>query len=126
MTTIKIFLFLGSISSFLAVGLGAFGVHGLRGKISPEMLAAFQTGVQYHFYHSLGLFAVAFAASYLGDTGLIRWSGWMMVLGIVLFSGSIYALSTTGVRSLGIITPFGGTAFLAGWILLAVAALSAR
>jgi uncharacterized membrane protein YgdD (TMEM256/DUF423 family) len=114
MTTTRLFLFLGSISSFLAVGLGAFGAHGLREKISPEMLAVYQTGVQYHFYHSLGLFAVAFAASYLGDSRLIRWSGWLMVVGILLFSGSIYVLSTTGVRALGVITPFGGTAFLVG------------
>jgi uncharacterized membrane protein YgdD (TMEM256/DUF423 family) len=126
MTTTKLFLFMGSISSFMAVALGAFGAHGLRGKISPEMLATYQTGVLYHFYHSLGLFVVAFAASYLPDSNLVRWSGWMMALGIVLFSGSIYALSTTGTLSLGVITPFGGTAFLAGWILLAVAALSAR
>jgi uncharacterized membrane protein YgdD (TMEM256/DUF423 family) len=126
MTTTKLFLFCGSISSFLAVGLGAFGAHGLKGNISSEMLVIYQTGVQYHFYHSLGLFVVAFAASYLGDTSPIRWSGWMMVLGIVLFSGSIYVLSTTGVRSLGVITPFGGTAFLVGWILLGAATLSAR
>ena len=125
MTTTRLFLFLGSISSLLAVALGAFGAHGLRGKISPEMMASYQTGVQYHLYHSFGLLAVAFAASHLGDTGLIRWAGWMMVAGIVLFSGSIYALSTTGIRSLGIITPFGGTAFLVGWLLLAAGALVA-
>lgn len=126
MTTPRRFLLLGSIGSFLAVGLGAFGAHGLKGTISPEMLATFQTGVQYHFYHSLGLFAVAFAAVHLGDCALIRWSGWLMALGIVLFSGSIYVLSITGARSLGIITPFGGTAFLVGWILLGAAVWSAR
>ncbi len=126
MTPVRLFLLLGSISSALAVILGAFGAHGLRGRISPEMLAIYQTGIQYHFYHSLGLLIVAFAASHSGDSSLVRWAGWCMLAGILLFSGSLYALSLSGIRTLGAITPFGGVAFILGWVLLAAAAWGGR
>ena len=111
---------LGSIGMFLAVALGAFGAHGLRGRLSPEMLAIFETGVRYQFYHSLGLFLVA----WLSDRhpgALVTASGWAFVAGIVVFSGSLYLLSATGVRWLGAVTPLGGLAFLAGWLLVLAA-----
>jgi uncharacterized membrane protein YgdD (TMEM256/DUF423 family) len=117
----KTFAILGSLLAALAVMLGAFGAHGLKTRLTPELLVTFETGVRYHFYHALGLFAVALAASLLPDTLPLRWAGYLMVAGIVLFSGSLYALSLTGVRGLGIITPFGGVAFIAGWLLLALA-----
>lgn len=121
----KTFALFGSLLAALAVMLGAFGAHGLKTKLAPELLITFETGVRYHFYHALGLFAVAFAASLLPDSASLRWAGYLMVVGIALFSGSLYALSLTGVRGLGIITPFGGLAFIAAWLLLALAVASA-
>lgn len=120
-TTAKLFLLLGSTSALLAVLLGAFGAHALKNKLSADMLAIFQTGVQYHFYHSLGLLAVGFIATQLPVSSTLKWSGWLMFVGIVIFSGSLYLLSITGVRWLGAITPIGGVAFIAGWALLAYA-----
>jgi uncharacterized membrane protein YgdD (TMEM256/DUF423 family) len=122
-TVTKRFIFLGSVNAGLAVILGAFGAHALKEKLASDMMAAYQTGVQYHFYHALGLFAVALAAAQLPASGLVKASGWIMLAGIVLFSGSLYVLSLSGIRWLGAITPFGGTAFIAAWVLLAVAAL---
>jgi uncharacterized membrane protein YgdD (TMEM256/DUF423 family) len=111
---------LGALSGFIAVAAGAFGAHALRARLSPEMLATFETGARYQMYHALALLAAAFIA---GD-GSCRpavWAGWLFVLGTLLFSGSLYALTLTGMRGLGAITPFGGVAFLAGWICLAIA-----
>ncbi len=121
----KLFLFLGALNAFLAVAIGAFGAHALRGRVSPELLAVYHTGNQYHFYHALGLFAVGLLAAHLPAGGLLKWSGWLMLAGIVLFSGSLYLLALSGVRWLGAVTPFGGTAFLAAWVLLCIAALRA-
>jgi uncharacterized membrane protein YgdD (TMEM256/DUF423 family) len=112
---------LGSLFMFLAVGLGAFGAHALRARLSPEMLAVYETGARYHFYHGLALFAVAWVSERRGG-GLVAASGWAFVFGIVVFSGSLYLLSTTGIRWLGAITPIGGIAFLAGWLFLLAAA----
>ena len=112
---------LGAVFMFLAVGLGAFGAHGLRQRLSPDMLAIFETGVRYHAYHALGLFAVAWVSE-RNPGSLAGAAGWAMALGIVIFSGSLYALSISGVRWLGAITPIGGVGFLVGWVLLAVAA----
>lgn len=117
----KIFLLLGSINAALAVGLGAFGAHALRGRLSESLLNTYQTGVQYHFYHALGLFAVALVASLLPDSALVKWSGWLMLAGIIFFSASLYLLSVTGLRWLGAITPLGGVAFITAWLLLALA-----
>lgn len=111
---------MGSILMFVAVALGAFGAHGLRGRLSPELMAVFETGVRYHFYHGLGLFAVAWLSE-AHPSGLIAGAGWAFVLGILIFSGSLYVLSTTGIRWWGAITPIGGVAFLAGWLMIAVA-----
>lgn len=119
----KLFTSLGGINAFIAVALGAFGAHILEGKLGPEMLSIFETGVQYHFYHALGLLAVGLIATHLPDSNWLRWSGRLMFAGIVIFSGSLYILSFTGVRWLGAITPIGGLCLLASWILLVVAVL---
>jgi uncharacterized membrane protein YgdD (TMEM256/DUF423 family) len=121
----KVFLFIGSISMMLAVMLGAFGSHGLQGKLTEKMLNAWNTGVHYHIIHAIGLLVIAMLLDKLGHQSLVVWAGWFIVAGIVLFSGSLYALSLTGISKLGIITPFGGTAFIIGWIMLAVAVLKA-
>ena len=110
----------GAVAMFLAVALGAFGAHALRQRLSAEMLAVFEVGVRYHVYHALALFAVAWVAERTPGS-LAQASGWAFALGIVVFSGSLYLLSVTGVRWLGAITPIGGTAFLAGWVLLFLA-----
>ena len=115
----------GSINAFVAVALGAFGAHGLKQRLSVEMMAVFQTGVQYHFYHALGLFAVALVAARHPQSALIQWSAWLMLGGIVLFSGSLYGLSLSNIRGLGAITPIGGLALLASWLCLAGAAANA-
>ncbi len=117
----RLFFSLGATSAFVSVAAGAFGAHALRARLSPELLAAFETGARYQMYHALGLIAVAWAAS--------RWpgalpssAGWLFAAGTLLFSGSLYALALSGVRWLGAITPLGGVAFLAGWVCLALAA----
>ena len=108
----------------LGVLLGAFGAHGLAGRVTPEMLSVFETGVRYHLVHGLGLLGVAWAAS-RWPSGLISAAGWLFVLGIVLFSGSLYVLSVTGARWLGAITPVGGLCFTIGWLVLAIGAMRA-
>ncbi|MFQ5792821.1 MAG: DUF423 domain-containing protein [Acidobacteriota bacterium] len=111
---------LGSLFMFLAVALGAFGAHALRHRLSSDLLQVFESGVRYHFYHALALFVVAWISkSY--PSGLVTAAGWAFTVGVILFSGSLYVLSVTGARWLGAVTPAGGLAFLAGWILLALA-----
>jgi uncharacterized membrane protein YgdD (TMEM256/DUF423 family) len=116
---LKTFLLLGSLNGLIAVALGAFGAHGLKERLSSEMLSVFQTGVQYQMYHALALILVAIVSNQLSNSVAVHWSGWLFFAGIVLFSGSLYALSLSGVKILGAITPLGGLAFLAGWIMLA-------
>jgi len=118
----KTFLLLGAVAAFLAVAIGAFGAHGLRGRLSPEMIAVFQTGVQYHMYHALALILVSGIMGRMSGW-LIQSAGWCFAAGIVFFSGSLYALAITGVTILGAITPIGGLFFLAGWACLAFAAI---
>ena len=118
----KTFLLIGAVAAFLAVGFGAFGAHGLRGRLSPEMMAVFESAVRYHMYHALALVLVALTLGRM-DGWLIRTAGWCFVAGILLFSGSLYALALSGVTILGAITPLGGLAFLAGWACLAFAAV---
>lgn len=108
----------GALAALIAVGAGAFGAHALRDRLTPDLLAVFETAVRYHFYHALALFAVAYAIGRWGESSAVP-AGWLFVAGMVLFSGSLYALSLSGVRWLGAITPLGGVAFLAGWALLA-------
>ena len=121
----RLFLALGAILALVAVGLGAFGAHGLKERLAPDMLAIWTTGVEYHVYHALGLLAVGLLAIRLPDSALLRTSGWLMAAGVLVFSGSLYALALSGMRVLGAITPLGGAAFLAAWVLFAMAALKA-
>jgi len=117
----RTFLLIGAVAGFLGVGLGAFGAHGLRARVSPEMLAVFETGVRYHMYHALALLLTSLLMARIGGW-LVTTAGWCFTAGILLFSGSLYLLAVTGVSILGAITPFGGLAFLAGWACLAIAA----
>lgn len=111
---------IGAFGGLLSVALGAFAAHGLRTRLSPEMLSVFQTGVQYQFYHSLALLMVgAMAAQGLSVPGM-RCSALLFAAGIVIFSGSLYVLALTGIKWLGAITPIGGVCFLAGWLALIV------
>ena len=117
----KTFLFVGALLAGIGVGLGAFGAHGLRGRLSPDMLAVFETGVRYHMYHALAIMATAAMMTRLeGRAATV--AGWSFTGGILIFSGSLYALALTGVTTLGAITPIGGLAFLIGWVSLMIAA----
>jgi uncharacterized membrane protein YgdD (TMEM256/DUF423 family) len=118
----RTFILIAALAGFLGVALGAFGAHGLRNRLTPDMLAVFETGVRYQMYHALALLATAALMDRLNGW-LITTAGWLFVTGIVLFSGSLYALALTGVTILGAITPLGGLAFLAGWALLALAVI---
>jgi uncharacterized membrane protein YgdD (TMEM256/DUF423 family) len=118
----RLFTILGAGSAFIAVAAGAFGAHSLKGRLTPEALATFETAAKYEMYHALALLAVAWAVT-KWPGALTHWAGWLFVLGTVLFSGSLYALALSGTRWLGAITPFGGVAFLAGWICLGLAAI---
>jgi uncharacterized membrane protein YgdD (TMEM256/DUF423 family) len=111
------FFALGSLFAFLAVALGAFGAHALQGSFGQGLAEVYETGVRYQFYHALALFAVAFAIG-RWPTSSAALAGWLFIAGIILFSGSLYVLSLTGIRVLGAITPLGGLAFLAGWLVL--------
>lgn len=117
----RIFIFLGALNGLLAVGLGAFGAHALRSRIPPDLLEVYQTSSSYHGIHALGLIAVGLLLLHIRS----RWAeaaGWLLLLGILLFCGSLYSLAMTGIRPLGIVTPFGGVAFLLGWACLCTAA----
>ncbi len=116
----KLFLALGCINAMLVVLIGAFGAHGLKARLTVENMAVFQTGVQYHLYHAVGLILLGLIALQIPITPYLRWSGWLMLVGIVLFSGSLYALSITNIHWLGMITPFGGLAFIIAWLLLTI------
>jgi uncharacterized membrane protein YgdD (TMEM256/DUF423 family) len=116
----RTFLLLGAIAGFLGVAFGAFGAHGLRNRLTPEMLAVFETGVRYQMYHVFALLAVSAAIGQLGHARLLAMAGWLFFGGIVIFSGSLYALALTGTGILGAITPIGGVLFLAGWTCLAL------
>jgi uncharacterized membrane protein YgdD (TMEM256/DUF423 family) len=124
-TSAKLFLAAGGFAALAAVALGAFGAHALKYRLPAEMLVVWHTGVEYHVCHALGLLAVGLVATQLPESALLKWSGWLMLAGIALFSGSLYALALSGERWLGAITPVGGTAFLAAWALFVAAVLRA-
>lgn len=111
----------GSINGFLAVALGAFGAHGLAGKVSEHMLDNWNTAVQYQMFHAGALFVAAFISTKMNDERKICSAAWAFLIGIFLFSGSLYVMAPTGITKLGMITPFGGVSFLVGWVLLALA-----
>jgi len=108
-----------AVLMFLAVGSGAFGAHALRARLTPDMAAVWQTAVQYHAWHALGLLAIGLLLVHWPERSLLGIAAWLLVAGIVLFSGSLYAMALSGVRGLGAITPIGGVAFLAGWLCVA-------
>ncbi len=117
----RLFFIVASLSGALGVALGAFGAHGLKARLTPELLDTFETGVRYQMYHAVALFAVAFALSRYAPSSLLNIAGWLFIAGTILFCGSLYLLVISNVRWLGAITPFGGLAFIAGWLCLAVA-----
>jgi uncharacterized membrane protein YgdD (TMEM256/DUF423 family) len=114
----RTFAGLGAVLALVAVGLGAFGAHGLRSSLSAADLATFETAARYQMYHALGLLAVAWVYARWPGT-LVAVAGWLFVSGIVVFSGSLYTLVLTGQRWLGAVTPLGGLCFLVGWALVA-------
>jgi uncharacterized membrane protein YgdD (TMEM256/DUF423 family) len=118
----RVFGALGAVTAFLAVALGAFGAHALRARLTPEDLDVFETGVRYQMYHALALVAVAWATT-RWPGGLTQAAGWAFLVGIVVFSGSLYVLVLSGQRWLGAVTPLGGLAFLLGWLLLTLGVL---
>lgn len=121
----KFFIIAGAINGFLSVALGAFGAHALKEKLSEKYLAIWETGVQYQMFHALLLVAIGILMSskLFGQVTSLNAAGYLILAGIILFSGSLYVLSLTGVGVLGAITPIGGVAFLAGWIMLIIAAV---
>ena len=121
----KTFVILGAILGGLSVAAGAFGAHALRAQLEPRMLEVFETAARYQMYHALALFAAAWLA-HQTEAPAAHVAGWAFVAGIVLFSGSLYAMAFTGVRALGAVTPVGGVAFMVGWAALALAALRLR
>ena len=121
----KFLLVSGAIAALAAVVLGAFGAHALRTRLSPELLSAYKTAIEYHFYHALALVILGVLALQAAGLPLLRFAGLAFVAGIVLFSGSLYALALTGVQGLGALTPIGGVAFILGWALLIIAVLRA-
>ena len=118
---LRVFLMLAAFFGFTGVALGAFAAHGLKGRLSEQYLAIFHTGVTYQLVHALALIGVALLATQL-QSRLVTWAGICFSLGIVLFSGSLYVLTMTGISKLGMITPIGGLGFLAGWLCLGLAA----
>src|SRR5262245_56977523 len=110
----RTFLLLGAVMNLLGVAGGAFGAHALRARLSPDMLAVFETGVRYQMYHGFAVLIVALAIGHFGAERLLRISGWSFIAGVVIFSGSLYALALTDIRILGAITPLGGLLFLLG------------
>ena len=121
----KFLLVSGGIATLAAVVLGAFGAHGLRTRLSPELLSVYKTGIEYHFYHALALVILGVLALQAPGLPLLRFAGLAFIAGIVLFSGSLYALALTGVHGLGALTPIGGLVFILGWALLIIAVLRA-
>ncbi|MCW5599547.1 MAG: DUF423 domain-containing protein [Nitrosomonas sp.] len=122
----RIFLTLGSINAFLCVLLGALGAHGLKHILTSEMLVVFQTAVQYHFYHALGMILVGLVLFHLPQSRTLKLSGWLMFAGIVLFSGTLYTISLTEFRGLSKIAPLGGLSYMSSWILFAYAAWKSK
>ncbi|MDJ0809394.1 MAG: DUF423 domain-containing protein [Desulfobacterales bacterium] len=119
----RLLIFCGALCAALSVILGAFGAHGLKSRLPPEILATFETGVQYQFYHALGLILIGIVVQFTKASAMVTAAGWLMLAGIVLFSGSLYAICFSGIRSLGMITPVGGMAFIVAWVLLAIGIL---
>jgi len=116
----KWMLFAGALNMAICVGLGAFGAHALKGRLSERLFEAYQTGIQYHLLHALGLLAVGLLLLHLGSNAFFRWAGYLMLAGIVLFSGSLYSLALGAPKGVGVLTPFGGITFIAAWLVFSV------
>jgi uncharacterized membrane protein YgdD (TMEM256/DUF423 family) len=121
----RTFFLLGALSAFISVAAGAFGAHGLKDKLAPDMMTVFETAARYQMYHAFALLVTALAFERWAG-GALRAGGWLFLAGTILFCGSLYALSLSGVKILGAVTPFGGVAFLGGWVCLAYSAFAAR
>src|SRR6056297_4009519 len=116
----------GSILMVLAVAFGAFGAHIVEDMLTPDRFDVYQTAVQYHFYHALGLILIGALSQHMPETKWLKWTGWLLTAGVVIFSGSLYLLTLTDTGWLGAITPIGGAAFIGGWICLCMAVISAK
>lgn len=114
------FLFLSAICGFTGVAMGAFGAHGLKAILTVEMLAVYKTAVDYHLWHALGLGIIAVVKQQSPESDHLKWAGWLMLAGIVLFSGSLYLMAILNIKWLGMITPIGGVCFLLAWALIAI------
>src|SRR5699024_4559644 len=114
----KIFIILGALNAFMAVGTGAFGAHGLEGKLSYKYLSVWGKATTYQMYHGLGLLLIGVSSGTISIN--VNWAGWLLFLGIVFFSGSLYILALTQIRILGAITPIGGVLFIVGWLMLVI------
>src|SRR5690606_18677884 len=123
----KFFLIAGAINALLSVAFGAFGAHLLEGRVADKYLDTWQTAVQYQMFHAVGLMVVGIlmSSSLIGTLSSLSWAGYLMLAGIIIFSGSLYVLSLTGISILGAITPIGGVAFIVGWVMLIIAAMKA-
>ena len=121
-----VFLFLSALSAFFAVVMGAFGAHALKTILTADMLAVYKTAVTYQMWHALGLGLIALLRYHHPQSSLIKYAGWLMFAGIILFSGSLYVLSLSGLKWLGMITPIGGVCFLSAWLLLMIFALRSK
>lgn len=121
---LKVFVALGSIMAFLGVAVGAFGAHSLKHVLTGKWAGVYETGVHYHLIHALGLILIGILAEKFPGA-LMNWAGWLLFVGIILFSGSLYALSITKINVIGAITPVGGVAFLVGWALVVIAVIKA-
>lgn len=119
----NLFLFLGALNGFLSVAFGAFGAHILEGRIDSKYIDTWGTAVQYQMLHAVALLVIGLLVSKFPDAALLNGAGWLFFAGIIIFSGSLYVLSLSGISVLGAITPIGGVAFLAGWVLLMIAAV---
>ncbi|MCM3744234.1 DUF423 domain-containing protein [Sporosarcina luteola] len=119
------FIIAGAVNAAIAVALGAFGAHALKERLSERYLAIWETAVQYQMFHAIGLIAVGIlmSTSLFGPSTALSWAGYLLLAGVIIFSGSLYILSLSGIGILGAITPIGGVAFIAGWIMLIIAAV---
>ncbi|MFD1852232.1 DUF423 domain-containing protein [Oceanobacillus bengalensis] len=118
----KVFLLLGVLNGFIAVAFGAFGAHGLEGRLSASQLETWNTAVQYQMFHTMALFVTGLLLMKF-DSSSLNWAGWLFFIGIILFSGSLYIYATTAIKTFAMITPIGGIAFLVGWVLIGIAVL---
>ncbi len=116
----SIYLFLSAVCGFSGVAMGAFGAHGLKAILTPQMLSVYRTAVDYQMWHALGLGLIAVFVHQTPQSVLLKWAGWMMLSGIIIFSGSLYLLSILNIKWFGMITPLGGVLFLLAWILVAI------